>query len=82
MSWGVSAVGNSVKVVEKLKKDFDEIQHLTGIEKEIKDLAGQLVIKVASACTISAVKVVAGGGGSTLSQNLNIKIKPIYDFVE
>ena len=90
MSWSVSAVGKPSKVVEKLAKDFASI-HCAESEETIKSSVASAVAAALAVFPPSwAVRVEASGSqhapDSTKphekSNQLAVKIEPVYGFIE
>jgi hypothetical protein len=97
MSWSVTAVGKAEAVAAKAEQEFLKLDgHLSGEEKELKDLAAQLVAKtIAAQAPGAAIKLEASGsaviaaipGESPVrfvqtNQSLNVSLQPIWGFVE
>ncbi len=87
MSWSVGAVGKPKAVAAKLAAEF-AISRCAEPEESIRQLAGSAIATaLGSFCETCAVKVEAGGSQNTVdskpvSNSLNVKIEPIWGFVE
>lgn len=87
MSWSVYAMGKPEAVVKKIEAEFDNITYLQGPEKELKELAKELLVKATKAYSGNAVVNITSSGHASetidsKSQTLNISITPMYGFVE
>lgn len=88
MSWSISAVGKASKVSGKITGDLNKIK-CQEPEQSIKDQVGYIIIAALAAYPENvAVKVEASGsqwqasGKEEAVNNLNLKIEPLYGFVE
>ena len=93
MSWGVSGVGKPVALAAKLATEFSK-NPCCDPEESVRQAAGAVIAAcLAAQDPNSVVTVMAGGHQSTVygtdgnatgqyQNTLNIKIDPIYGFVE
>lgn len=87
MSWSVSAVGKPAAVKAKLAEAFAKNPCAEPEETIRQGVAVTIGIALDSFSESSAVQVSAGGSQSTndnkpISNMLNVKIEPLYGFVE
>lgn len=90
MSWSVNAIGKPAAVAAKLAKDFANV-HCAEPEESIKNaVASAIAAGLAVFPPNMAVQVVASGSQyapdsskpTEFQNNLNVKMDPLYGFIE
>ncbi len=82
MSWSVQANGKPGPVLLKLKDDFAKITYLGAEEANVKN-AVAIVVEQAVSTQTAPVHVEANGSYSVKEGHfINLKIVPLYNFVE